>query len=154
MGTGMPRLVFDEWRTPEADGWPPDNEWCLVIWGENHEPPNVFVGGYSEENKNFYANFGLGGAVLDREHVMAWTLLDRHRWEDTSAEDEADLLAYEEAMAEYQRNPVSTPASEFWKELGVDEKLEEAEEEAERNNKWYTAEEVLEAMRESIGGEK
>ena len=38
----------------------------------------------------------------------------------TASEDEADLRAYEEAVAEYRKNPVSSPVEELWKELGLD----------------------------------
>ena len=33
--------------------------------------------------------------------------------------DDADLAAYERAIAEYKKNPVSTPIDEVWKKLGI-----------------------------------
>ena len=75
------KLTFENWKNPEVDGWPPEWEWSLALWGDR-EKPEVFVGGYNAENKTFYANFGLGGAVLDQEHVFAWTLLSENRWEE------------------------------------------------------------------------
>ena len=34
-------------------------------------------------------------------------------------DDDADLAAYERAIAEYKKNPVSTPIDEVWKKLGI-----------------------------------
>lgn len=34
-------------------------------------------------------------------------------------DDDADLAAYEKAIAEYKKNPVSTPIDEVWKKLGI-----------------------------------
>ena len=34
-------------------------------------------------------------------------------------EDEEDIRAADKAMAEYRANPVSYPASEVWKRLGI-----------------------------------
>ena len=88
----MPKVIFDDWKHPSVDGWPPEWEWCMVIWGVDADAtPDVFVGGYSEEKKAFYANFGMGGAVLDREQVIAWTLLSEHRWEGVEAKPSVEL---------------------------------------------------------------
>lgn len=87
----MPKLIFDDWKLPEVDGWPDDGEWCVVLFGEDDEPPEVFVGGYDEERKRFYANFGLGGAVLDQEDAVVWISIRDHRWESSMTEDEVEL---------------------------------------------------------------
>ena len=34
-------------------------------------------------------------------------------------DDDADLAAYEKAIAEYKKNPVSIPIDEVWKKLGI-----------------------------------
>ncbi len=41
-------------------------------------------------------------------------------------EDAIDLAIYEDAMAEYRKNPVSRPITELWSELGLDSKPEMA----------------------------
>lgn len=74
-------LIFDKWRIVEIEGYPPDDEWCIAVWRDRNDNVDIFVGGYDEERKIFYANFGLGGAVLDQEHVFAWTLLNEHHWQ-------------------------------------------------------------------------
>ena len=70
-----PQLIFEKWRFVEVDGYPSDAEWCVALWKADNGEIEIFVGGYSEEKKTFYANFGLGGAVLDQEHICAWTPL-------------------------------------------------------------------------------
>ena len=34
-------------------------------------------------------------------------------------EDDADLTAYNQAMEEYRKNPISYPVEEVWKRLGI-----------------------------------
>ncbi len=34
-------------------------------------------------------------------------------------DDDADLAAYEKAIAEYKKNPVNIPIDEVWKKLGI-----------------------------------
>ena len=98
----LPKLVYDDWKTPEADGWPPDWEWCMVMWLDHNNQPEVFVGSYNEDKKAFYANFGLGGAVLDLEDVVAWMPLHDRRWEGLN-EDSADLF-YSESNIRHLEN--------------------------------------------------
>ena len=77
----MAKLIFENWKFPGIDGYPADGEWCLCLFGEGREVPDIFVGAYSEEDKNFYVNFGLGGFSLSREDVAAWTSIQDHDWE-------------------------------------------------------------------------
>ena len=72
-------------------------------------------------------------------------------------EDEYDSAVAEEAYTEYVASGCkSTPAEELWQELGLDdedeieEKLQEAEQEAELTDQRYSSGEVLQAMRETM----
>ena len=76
----MPELTFSSWKLPTRDGWPPDGEWCVCLFGEGKKKPEIFVGGFDQERRNFYANYGMGGAVLDQEDVAAWCLLYEYQW--------------------------------------------------------------------------
>ena len=55
---------------------PIDCEWYFVIYQSKDGEYVNFVGGYFEERKEFYANFGLGGAVLGLKDAIAWISLD------------------------------------------------------------------------------
>ena len=79
MSTSTPELVFSSFKNPTVDGWPPDGEWALCLFGDGQKP-EIFVGGYDKERHIFYANYGLGGAVLDQEDVAAWCLLYDYQW--------------------------------------------------------------------------
>lgn len=83
----MPKLIFDNWRLVEYDGLPNDGDWCIVTWEDHNGNVDWFVGGYQAEHKQFYANFGFGGAVLKEESVVGWTLLDEYRWDMEQGSD-------------------------------------------------------------------
>ena len=76
----MPQLGYDNWRTFKHDGAPPDGEWCICLFGHG-KTPDVFVGGYDAKSKIFYANFGLGGAVLEAADVGAWIPISEFKWD-------------------------------------------------------------------------
>ena len=39
-----------------------------------------FVGGYNEEHKQFWVNFGYGGAVVDEADVIAWAEFENDKY--------------------------------------------------------------------------
>ena len=62
-----------DWNLVSEKGLPEDGEWCFIIYKTDREPQyDFFVGGYNEEQKEFWVSFGYGGAVVDAENVVAW----------------------------------------------------------------------------------
>lgn len=64
-------LSVTEWNLVEEVGYPKEDDWCFIVtkfttkydWG---------VAGYNAREKQFYANFGMGGLVYDQEDIVAW----------------------------------------------------------------------------------
>lgn len=67
-------LSVDKWNLVSEKGLPKDGEWCFLVWKSSTGEIDWSVGGYSESEKTFYVNFGLGGLVLDAELVLAWAV--------------------------------------------------------------------------------
>ena len=69
----IPQLLFDKWHWVETDGLPEEEYiWCILMWKCHDGTLDMHVGSYFEEKKEFYVNFGLGGAVLDADSVIGW----------------------------------------------------------------------------------
>ena len=75
------KLVFENWKYPNVDVMPEDGDLCIVLWKSHDEKPNIFVGGYYSDRKEFWNNWGLGGAVLNEEDIVCWKLLDDYKFE-------------------------------------------------------------------------
>lgn len=79
-------LHVENWNFVSEVGYPPDSEWCFIItpsqvgclydWG---------VAGYSKKEKQFYANFGMGGLVTKQEDVIAWKTFTDFEKDDWNA---------------------------------------------------------------------
>lgn len=101
----MPQMIFDQWRMFQYNEYPEDGEWCVCLFGEGKKPPEVFVGGYDEERKLFYANFGLGGAILDQDDCGAWMPIREgrmHMPNDTERGDNLFLFLDEEEVRQFR----------------------------------------------------
>lgn len=70
------KLSIENWKTVEEHGMPEDMDWCFVAWKDSKGDIEWSTGGYSEDEKQFYANYGLGGLVLDEKNVIAWCSFD------------------------------------------------------------------------------
>ncbi len=66
-------LLVKDWHWVDEVGFPKDNEedfdWYYTDFG------SVEVAGYRPDFKDFYANFGYGGCVVEQENVLAWAKL-------------------------------------------------------------------------------
>ena len=79
----------------EHDGLPRDGDWCIVVYEGENGSVEWFIGGYVEERKYFYADYGYGGAVLDADKVVGWTyLLEDAHW-DRGDSKEQDKVKYD-----------------------------------------------------------
>ena len=67
-------LSVDKWNLVSEKGLPEDGEWCFLVWKSENGELDWSIGGYNESEKNFYANFGLGGLVLEAKDVIAWAV--------------------------------------------------------------------------------
>lgn len=65
-----------DWNLVAEKGLPKDGEWCFVIY-KTDTSYDYSIGGYSEDEHQFYANFGYGGLVLDADSVIAWALFEQ-----------------------------------------------------------------------------
>lgn len=77
-------IAEEKWNLVSEKGYPEDGEWCFLIYeckGEYH----YFVGGYHEDESQFYVNFGFGGAVVDAVDVYAWALFEDAEYLSVSA---------------------------------------------------------------------
>ena len=71
-------LNISNWNMVEEFGMPEDGDFCFVVYKTktNIEFYSWSIGGYNQENKEFYCNLGLGGMIIEAEHVVAWKLMD------------------------------------------------------------------------------
>ena len=60
----------------ETDGFPQDDEICFVVWADKDNNIDCFIGGYNKKKEQFYADFGLGGFVINAKSVIAWKVFD------------------------------------------------------------------------------
>lgn len=66
------RIEESDWNYVEEKGLPEDGTWCFVIWKDSNGDYDYHLGGYDEDSNEFYVNFGMGGAVLSADSVIAW----------------------------------------------------------------------------------
>lgn len=69
------KLSVEKWNLVSEKGLPEDSTWCFLVWQSDDGEYNWSMGGYNADEKFFYVNFGLGGLVLEAEHVVAWAVL-------------------------------------------------------------------------------
>jgi len=65
-------LGVRDWNLVSEVGLPPDGTWCFVVFGDEATGYSWSIGGYSTDKKQFWANMGYGGMVLDEADCVAW----------------------------------------------------------------------------------
>lgn len=68
-------VIIKDFNLVEQAGYPEDVDFCYFIWKDSDGGYNFGVGGYSEEECQFYADFGFGGLVYDAKDIVAWKLI-------------------------------------------------------------------------------
>lgn len=68
-------VLFKEFNFISEKGLPSNHTICIIIFGKENK--DYFIGQYSEENHNFYVNFGDGGFVVNETDVIAWKELNK-----------------------------------------------------------------------------
>lgn len=65
------------WHRVSDEGYPEDGDICFIATKTGGDAADGWlVGGYNEDEKAFYADFGLGGMVADAEDVVFWALME------------------------------------------------------------------------------
>lgn len=54
---------------------------CILIWKNHRGEYTISFGGYDEDTKQFYVDYGFGGMVLELENVIAWKDLEDFKLE-------------------------------------------------------------------------
>ncbi len=65
-------LFTDKFNMVSEVGLPEDGTFCIAVYGNDQEGYDWLTAGYNAKEKEFYANLGLGGMVLDESSCIAW----------------------------------------------------------------------------------
>lgn len=65
----------EDWRMVSEDGYPEDMTECIALF-KMEDGIHYMIGAYSEDEKNFFVDYGYGGMSLDRKDVFAWAPIE------------------------------------------------------------------------------
>lgn len=73
------KMYAENFNVVSEVGFPQNHEFVIAIFGDDQNGYSWQPAGYDVKNKNFYANMGLGGMVLDEKNCVAWISWDEFK---------------------------------------------------------------------------
>lgn len=65
-----------DWKKVSEEGYPEDMTECIALFKMDDGTTHFMIGAYSEDNKNFYVDYGYGGMSIEQKDVYAWCSIE------------------------------------------------------------------------------